>query len=425
MGTPVRCFLVPWIAMALAVASARGQDTSSGDGPLSGTSIVAESCDPCACCPTAYFQADWLWTSHAGMWSSTRNFIDGPDVAGFDTLPSFSGDNGYRLQGGIRLGNWIVEGVYSQYGAWDSWLNRSVNGVAFNAPAVGGNWAGQNSISGTTYFSPIFNAASLTTPVNTAGDQSGLGPSAAFVNDAKPVLLAHAHSEFFMAEANIKGASYLLPLFGHGVRMGLGYVNANLNEDSWVALSGTFRAVNIAGGATVGLPGAALTAPGVGGLALSSGGGSGFNDGIPSQLLFTHQATTNNCLNGAQLVLDGDLLEFNRVTFGAILKAGIFDNLAQGSVVETYSATNGDLSAYGRQYSDSQHHLAFLGGLGVNAGYRVTDEVTISIGYDVLFLTNLALAREQVLGVNNGMYQVQANGSALLQSVRTGVEISF
>ena len=113
----------------------------------------------------------------ANLTSDTRNFIDGPDAASFNDLPSLTGDNGYRFRGEARLGSWIFEGVYSDFGDWDSWLNRNVDGVAFNAGAVAGNWAGRNSINASTYFTPIFNAASITTPVNTINDQTGLGPN--------------------------------------------------------------------------------------------------------------------------------------------------------------------------------------------------------------------------------------------------------
>ena len=99
-------------------------------------------CIPAPCGPSFYFQADWLWTSHAGLWSDTRNFIDGPDAASFNNLPTLTGDNGYRFQGGCRLGRWIFEGVYSHFGDWDASLNENVNGVAFNTNALAGNWAG-------------------------------------------------------------------------------------------------------------------------------------------------------------------------------------------------------------------------------------------------------------------------------------------
>ena len=171
--------------------------------------------------------------------------------------------------------------------------------------------------------------------------------------------MAYSHTDFYMTEANVKGADYFFPLFGRGVRLGVGYVNANLNNEAWVALSGTFRAVATPSGTTVSLPNSVLTAPTGGNLALYAGGGTGFTDGVsnggtgtPSQLLFTHAANTRNELNGAQVVLDGDLLEFQHFDFGATLKAGIFDNFAQGTITETYAETNNDLSSYARQFSE-------------------------------------------------------------------------
>ena len=430
MGARSRCFLVPCVALLLLARFVQAQDNLAVEQPSAGTLAACDPGCPCPCGPTVWFQADWLWTSHVGQWSDTRNFVDGPDATSFDNLPGFSSDNGYRFLGGVRLGSWIFEGIYSQYGGWESSLNKNINGVAFNASAASGKWAGENSINGNTYFTPIFNAASLTAPANTAGDQSGLGPSASFAADPRPSLLAYAHSDFYMVEANVKGADYFFPLFGRGLRLGVGYVNANLNSDAWVALSGTFRDVSNSGGATVSLPNSVLTAAGGGDLTLYAGGGTGFTDGstnggTPSQCLFTHRATTKNELNGAQIVLDGDLLEFHNLEIGATLKAGLFDNFAQGTVLETYSETNNDASAYARLFSANCHQLAFLGGVGVNAGYHVTDEITICVGYDALFLSNLALAQDQVNGINNAWYHVQTTGSALIQSVHTGMQIAF
>ncbi len=431
MGARLRCFAVPFLALWLAVASVRAQDSAPVEQPPCESLPAGEPCMEAPCGPSFYFQADWLWTSHAGLWTNTPAFINGPDSASFDNLPALTGDNGYRLQGGVCFRNWIFEGIYSHFGGWDASLNRNVSGVAFNAGGVTGNWVGENSINSSTYFTPIVNAASVTTPVNTAGDQSGLGPSASFPADSKPALMAHSHSEFYMTEANVKDADYFFPLFGRGMRLGVGYVNANLNNDAWVALSGTFRASNNSG-TTVSLPNSVLTSPTGGNLALYAGGGGGFTDGVsnggtgtPSQLLFTHSANTRNSFNGAQFVLDDDLLEFHHLDLGLTLKAGIFDNFAQGTITETYSTTNNDLSAYYRQFSASCHQLAFLGGIGLNAGYHVTDEISLWTGYDVLFLTDLALGPEQVNGVSNNWYHVQTNGSALIQAVHAGLEIAF
>ena len=92
--------------------------------------------------------------------------------------------------------------------------------------------------------------------------------------------MAYSHSQFYMTEANVKGADYVIPIMDRGLRLGLGYVNANFNNDAWAALSGTFRASNVSGGTTVSLPTSVLTAPTGGNLTLYSGGGTGFTDGV-------------------------------------------------------------------------------------------------------------------------------------------------
>jgi hypothetical protein len=431
MGSGARCYVVPFLALVLAAAALEAQDIASGEQAAGTMLPVVDPLVDVPQGPSIWFQADWLWTPHAGMWGDSRNFINGPDAASFSNLPDVTAENGYRLSGGVRVGNWYVEAAYSHYGDWQSSLNENVNGVAFNAAASAGNWAGENSINASTYFAPIFNAASQTAPVNTAGDQSGLGPSTAFATDARPALMAFSESTFYMLEANIKSADYLLPLGEGGLRLGAGYVNANLTNDSWVALTGTFRASNISG-TTVSLPNSVLTSPTGGNLILYSGGGTGFTDGIsnggtgtPSQLRFTHRATTHNILNGAQCVLDWDMLQYHRLNFAMALKAGVFDNLAEGSIVETYSATNNDLSSYYRKFSDSSHHFAFLGGVGVSGRFHITDEVSFCAGYDALFLTNQALGPEQINGLSNNWYRVQTNGSAVIQSVTFGLEIGF
>ena len=63
--------------------------------------------------------------------------------------------------------------------------------------------------------------------------------------------------------------------------------------------------------------------------------------------------------------------------------------------------------------------------MGVNAGYHFTDEISLRVGYDVLYLSNLALGPEQINGLSNDWYHVQTNGTALIQSVHSGLEIAF
>ena len=240
--------------------------------------------------------------------------------------------------------------------------------------------------------------------------------------------MAYEHSDFHMSEANVKWADCVVPTFGKGLRLGLGYVNANLDEDAWVALSGTFRDVSPVNG---GLPNSALTAPNGGNLTLLSR-----RSRVQRRLQQRDRDSQPGALHTPrhdrqpfqrrQVVLDGDLLDFWRMDIGGSLKTGLFDNFAEGSITESYRATNNDLSNYYRQYSDSRHQLAFMGGIGVNAGFHITDEIAIRAGYEVLFLSNLALSQEQINGISNtNLYHVQTDGTAVIQSAHAGVEIAF
>ncbi len=119
-------------------------------------------------------------------------------------------------------------------------------------------------------------------------------------------------------------------------------------------------------------------------------------------------------------------MKFWHMDIGGTFRGGIFDNFAEGRIVETYQEMNNDLSSYGREFSDSCHHVAFLGGVGLNAGYHLTDEITVRAGYEVLYLSNLALAPEQVNGIAGpNVYHVQMNGTAVIQAAHAGLEIAF
>jgi len=381
--------------------------------------------------PSIWFQGDWLWSMRGGAWSSTRDIIGGPDATSLRDLRGFNDDSGYRLTGGAHVFNCIFEGIFSYWGNWAASSVVNLRGVAFNG-GINGDWLGRDFINSGTYFAPLNSAANLTVPVHTSNDQSGLGPSTSFPNDTLPVLSAFYHSDFAMTEANVKGADFVLATFGGGLRLGAGFVHANMDELSQVVVTGTFRAVSNVGGPTLSLPDSALTATNGGNLKLYSGTAEGFNDGvtdgsgIPSQLILYNQTNTFNQLNGGQLVLDGSLLKFRRLEVGVKFQAGAYDNYARGVIYETYAETNKGLAEYGRYLTANRNQLAFLGGAGIDIGYHLNNYVSIHGGYELVYLSGLALAQEQVNGIGaGGYYQVQTGGSALIEAAHLGLEIAF
>lgn len=431
MVVRARHIWLPLVALLLA-AQVRAQGGGAARDDLC-TPAPVIVCQPPGCNPSLDFQFDWLWTTREGLGSSGPDFIGGAQATGFQNLPGFNGSSGYRIQGSVRAGNWIFEGVWADFGGWDSSMFTTVNGVAFNASAAaaGGDWAGRNYINGNTYFAPIYNAASMGAPQNTINDQSGLGPSKSFGSDPLPQIWAGYHSEMQMFEANVKCADTFLDGWGGGLRLGAGFANVSFNEVSQLVLTGTFRAVSNVGGATVSIPDSALTSSNGGNLYAYAGGGTGFNNGvtdgsgIPSQLRFGNQTTTSNELNGAQIVMDGNLLRWGSFDVGTKLQAGLFDNFAHGTIAESYSETNKDGSAYGRLLDNSQHQLAFMGGVALNLGYHLNDYVVLRGGYEALFLSGLALASDQINGVNGNYYRVQTSGSAVIDGAHLGVEVTY
>ena len=174
MVAHLRCCVVPLAAILLAAAGVQAQET-----------VVCPVEQVCVE-PSIWFQADALLTSRGGIRGGAREIVGGPGATSFNDLGGFDEHSGYRLQGAARLGSWIFEGVYSDWGGWDSSLAGDLDGVAFNG-GITGDWLGRNFIDGSTFFTPIANAANLTVPVRTVDDQSGMGPSASFAADGPPL----------------------------------------------------------------------------------------------------------------------------------------------------------------------------------------------------------------------------------------------
>ena len=98
---------------------------------------------------------------------------------------------------------------------------------------------------------------------------------------------------------------------------------------------------------------------------------------------------TKNNLYGFQIGMDATLLERNRFSIDSILKAGIFDNH-----VDETALVRIDRIQFVE--SDSTHHLAFLGQIGVQCKYQVTPRLSLKAGYEALWLQGVALAPGQI-----------------------------
>jgi hypothetical protein len=98
---------------------------------------------------------------------------------------------------------------------------------------------------------------------------------------------------------------------------------------------------------------------------------------------------TKNNLYGLQIGADAKLLERDRFSIDGLLKTGIFDNRID-------EATTVRMARLQFPESASTNHLAFLGELGVQCKYRVTQRLSLKAGYEAIWLQGVALAPAQI-----------------------------
>lgn len=355
-----------------------------------------------------------------------------PSIAGPDAgLLSFGNaefdpEVGYSAFLSMRSGGVRVEAIFSEIGSWKYNQTGSLTqGIAFDT-GLAGPWVGGNSISATTLFAPLNAAASPT--LGGEGDEfEGLSPNTTFAGDTLPSYEILYESELSTLELNA------LTNNACGLwQFGLGYRNLELDEVAGVSLSGTFRAADVAG-PNNGLSHASLTGPG--GLTFLSGTANGFEDengnvsGLPDILTMQSFARTSNDLNGMQAVYEQRLMYWHGWKLFGVLKAGAYHNQARGSVTDLYTGTDpdagGDTSTYGRTLSDSETTISFVGTAGLNSNLPLGRNWSLVSGYEVLFLTGVALAPDQASGVSGGTYNINADGDVIIHGGRVGLEYSY
>ncbi|MCH5372443.1 MAG: BBP7 family outer membrane beta-barrel protein [Planctomycetes bacterium] len=136
---------------------------------------------------------------------------------------------------------------------------------------------------------------------------------------------------------------------------------------------------------------------------------------------------TRNKLYGFQLGLDGILYQNGRWRVNGILKGGLYGNVGTLSVDATEPGT--------QQYSFSRSSgdkTAFLGEAGLYSTYQLTHHWAIRGGWQLLWLTNVATAPDQVAATGN-LFAAPGNipsnidmtGNALYQGLNLGLEFTY
>ena len=135
-------------------------------------------------------------------------------------------------------------------------------------------------------------------------------------------------------------------------------------------------------------------------------------------------------LNGIQATADFQFLESDYWQLGGFAKAGVYRNAARGMITESYTDIQNDKNSYTRQLGASNNGAAFGGHLGLTSRVMLWKNVRVFSAYEVIFLSGLALAPDQVRAVSNeptagASLNLQTHGNVIMHGGRLGLEILF
>ncbi len=441
-------FFSVWLFAALAMAQTPGDSPlMDSDYPTPNSSFLNDSDE------VEGINLDWQWRFQADALYLTRNnssrdipVISGPEAFRFHDL-DFDYKPGTRLTLGIMNDDYELDIVATTLSHWsDSRTGILTHAVDFDGPVAYGAAAVDarntvdlggtpNFLTSNTFFSPI-NTAALT------GAESN---ELEFLKTGAKFTESYT-SRFQDFEFNYKKRQQP----GRFARFGLGYRNTQFGESGRAALSGTFGTIDAVG--TVDEPNDGLANGSLTGAGLSSffttpataatnttpatiaappaNGFSTTTEDSPDELLFTTNVNTRNLLNGVQVTSDFAFLEIGPYALGGYAKAGVFHNAARGTISERYTDTQNDGSIYTRRLSDSKNTAAFLGQAGLASRLYLRHNIRLFSSYEVIFLSGLALAPDQMRAVNTtvtgaAVLDLKTQGSAFIHGGRVGLEILF
>lgn len=135
----------------------------------------------------------------------------------------------------------------------------------------------------------------------------------------------------------------------------------------------------------------------------------------------THSVATRNRLYGAQLGLDALLLDCDCWYVNAVGKVGVYGNSADQ--VTTTTGVGGALPLITYTGGDA----SFVGEIGLNANYRLTDRLTVLAGYNLLWVNSLALAPDQLAAtdMNTGVGALDVGGNLFYHGFNFGLEYGW
>jgi hypothetical protein len=134
--------------------------------------------------------------------------------------------------------------------------------------------------------------------------------------------------------------------------------------------------------------------------------------------VFTNRITAENTLFGGQIGVEGVFFNIHGFSADGWLKAGYYTNRMESAV---------SISGTAYASSDATRKGTFVGDLGINLNYAITPKILLTMGYQLLWIGNAALAPLQVPVHDPGVTGTgsTADDHVLYQGIRAGVVFLF
>lgn len=366
-----------------------------------------------------WFEADYLFWDRNN--SSDQPYITGGAGSGD---ADFGFENGYRLILGGGLGNYELEGSYLSIGNWTG-SGSSTQALPLAFDGTSGNLL---------IFPAGAGTLALPSGVRTAASSAAEATEGEFLYAG--ALINHAYSSNLRdVQLNFGSHRDLSPF-----RWGIGYRNLLINENGGVSIAGTFGALDVNDGAGPGsllndandqLSDAALVAAGFTNL-VGPNGYDAFNPLIPATdtLALLFAGSTENRLDGVQFTAAARTSWGDVVSLEALVRTGLFYNRINGTVSELVVGGGDDDSVYFRTLGDSTNKASFGINPALKAGLNLTDYISLTVGYEILYLTGIGLGPDQLGQVQTSVlgtptYKVNSSGDFLAHGGSLGVEIRW
>lgn len=336
----------------------------------------------------------------------------GPSALSADDA-TFGFDSGFRFSLGYGIGDYDIEAVFSQIPDW-----QADEGTVLGFPL-------------------LFNEdpMALLGTTNNLGFRNGLS-EAALSDPANVYSLDAGATGQFLYEStlhdfqlNIGTNRELRPFWA-----ALGWRHVELDENSSLLISGDFQATDAMGGG-VGTPLAATAFTDLGYTVIQGDGSFAGYDPMAVMPTITtigalFQGVTDNDLDGGQIVLGGRFQPRDLLSIEVFLTAGLYQNRAEGTIVETIFAVENDDDILQRRFSNADTVASFVGGLGFRLIVPVTDYIFFRAGYEGMLVTNLALAPEQSQGLGTTIlgerfYKVKTGGNLIAHGGSLGLGVTW